>query len=534
MNLLVYGPLLQLLATIVFVWFTWRLLKQDRRKPSLRSVAILVLGDIGRSPRMMYHAESFAKLEFETFFIGYRGSKPVASLLSLPLVRFVYLSEPPSSLSKLPFILLAPIKILHQIATILEALFFRVPHPPEFILVQNPPSIPTLALVWLAGRLRGSKVIIDWHNLGYSILALKLGNDHPFVKIAKRFEAWFGQTAYAHLFVTQAMRDHLVREWKLIGHKAVLHDRPPAHFRRASPPETHELFQRLRPSLSTLTRFFPPSSPPYSTPFTHVTTTTPSPTVTPSPSNSDLSMPSLRPERPALLISSTSWTPDEDFSILIEALGMYDKRAKEIDRELLEGKGDGKPLPKVLMVVTGKGPLREKYMKEIQRLQIGRDDSGDDGWKWVRCVSLWLEAEDYPVLLGSADLGISLHSSSSALDLPMKIVDMFGCGLPVCALDFACLHELVKDGTNGLVFKNAEQLAAQIEGLLASFPKSPSLSALHSSLLKSSKPPEGAATQHLRHHGGLIGEEGDHWEWNTWDENWGRVVKPLILRDAMR
>ena len=52
-------------------------------------------------------------------------------------------------------------------------------------MAKNPPSIPTLALVWLIGALRGSKVIIDWHNLGYSILALNLGSNHLFVKLAK-------------------------------------------------------------------------------------------------------------------------------------------------------------------------------------------------------------------------------------------------------------------------------------------------------------------------------------------------------------
>src|SRR5262249_59722186 len=77
-------------------------------------------------------------------------------------------------------------------------------------------------------------------------------------------------------------------------------------------------------------------------------------------------------------------------------------------------------------------------------------------------------AEDSPLLLGAADVGISLHRSASGVDLPMKIADMFGAGLPVLALDYGpVLREMVAPGTNGRLFSDAATLAGALAALLA-------------------------------------------------------------------
>lgn len=51
--------------------------------------------------------------------------------------------------------------------------------------------------------------------------------------------------------------------------------------------------------------------------------------------------------RPALLLSSTSYTPDEDFMIMVKALDILDK--------------DPKAPAKIQVVVTGRGPEKAKY-----------------------------------------------------------------------------------------------------------------------------------------------------------------------------
>ena len=59
--------------------------------------------------------------------------------------------------------------------------------------------------------------------------------------------------------------------------------------------------------------------------------------------------------RPWLLVSSTSWTPDEDFGILLRALEMLDGEVGRLDAEGMGG------FPGVVCVVTGKGPEKDMY-----------------------------------------------------------------------------------------------------------------------------------------------------------------------------
>lgn len=408
-----------------------------------QTVVVLVLGDIGRSPRMQYHALSLSKLGFKVQLVGYKGSEPHRALLEDKNIAYQHIPDVPESVLNKPrilFPLFGSLKVLHQLFFLFIILGYAV-DPPAYLLVQIPPSIPTLALSQFICYIRKTRLIIDWHNLAYTILGLRLGKTHPMVKISRTYEKVLGRHAYAHLTVSDTMKTWLMQHFSLVGLVTTLHDHAPSQFKTL----------RVEESIQFLT-----------------------------------SIPELEsfiPGKDRLVVSSTSWTPDEDFSILLTSLEHYDANNEAQNK------------PRLFVVITGKGPQKEHYMARVAQLKL----------KSVIIKSLWLATDDYPKLLACADIGVCLHTSSSGLDLPMKVVDMFGCGIPVLAYQFDALHELVVEGLNGRTFGDAEDLAQCLLGLFAGGEQgSAHLAQLHEGAKKASE--------------------------KKWEENWTAHAAPIFRK----
>lgn len=128
----VFAVLLASGLSFVLKFIYWRFTRRTRA----RTVAVVVLGDVGRSPRMMYHAQSFAREGFQTYIIGYYDSQLPRSLRQLPLAYKIPLSPFPLAFLRLPFIVMAPFKVIWQIDSLLNSLTLKLPHIPEFIIVQ--------------------------------------------------------------------------------------------------------------------------------------------------------------------------------------------------------------------------------------------------------------------------------------------------------------------------------------------------------------------------------------------------------------
>lgn len=373
------------------------------RGPTSRKkvVTLIVLGDVGHSPRMCYHATLFSNLDYQVNLCGYVESEPPLAVIEDVNIDIIPIHAIQNKLN-LPYFAFAAQKVvlqLFQLFKLLADLRYT-----NYYFIQNPPSVPVLAIVVLFMKFfnRRAKLIIDWHNLNYTILQLKIQNEsHPFVKVLKLYEKYLARFAFLNITVTHSMKNFLIEDFNLTPLKIViLHDRPGEQFVPLKNESQKEAIIKKQPFFQDVQNI------------------------------NDYK----------ILVTSTSYTPDEDLNGLLDSLKIYDVSSRD--------------LPPLLLIITGKGPLKQQFLTRVAELKF---------LKRILVKSVWLEAEDYPKVLSVADLAISLHRSSSGMDLPMKILDFFGVGLPVISLQFPAIGELVKDNFNGMIVNSGKKTTEKEE-----------------------------------------------------------------------
>ncbi|HYC01529.1 MAG TPA: hypothetical protein VEC57_20525 [Candidatus Limnocylindrales bacterium] len=377
---------------------------------------------------MLYHAQALADEGYDVTLLGYRGHALPADVLGRNAIRVRYLRSPPRLKAGAAglFVQVLWRGLLQPLELLVRILAARRPMPrgrgsqrtnarppASILLVQVPPAIPNLTVAALAGRLCGCRIIVDWHNFGWSMLALRARAGSALIGAARAYERWSGTLAHAHLCVSSAMRDVLTKEWKL-SPVAVLHDKPADVFLAAVPAD----LQKLRGLLGHVAG--PPSG------------------------DSDLAV-----------VTSTSWTADEDMDLLLRALVHLDV--------CLAGGDTTARVPAIVqppfleLFATGDGAARADWERRAAAA----------GLRHVTIRTGWLDLELYACLLASCDVGLSLHRSASGVDLPMKILDMHGARLPVAALDYGpCLNEVLAPEESTLKFRSDRELSLLLHQLL--------------------------------------------------------------------
>lgn len=376
-------------------------------------VTILVLGDLGRSPRMLNHALALAENGTDVCIGGYTETPVDSAVRNHPRIRLYRVRSLPRAPQGAPRFWFLLGTALRSVCLLLESFWFLLiqTRRADAVLVQNPPTIPTLFAGWVAARMRRSLFIVDWHNFGYTMLTTRLEPEHFVIRLAKTWEGWLGRKADANFCVSTAMRRVLIDDFGLAA-PIVLYDRPREIL------QTLPITERSGPARNVLARV-------------------------------GLTL----PDNSALAVCPTSWGADEDMDLLLAGLELWDSQA------------NAQPL-QLMVLITGRGPLREAFEQRLASIS----------WRRVTLRTAFLDPADYRELLRAAHFGVSLHRSSSGVDLPMKIIDLFGARTPTCVLDYSsCLAEQIQPGHTALTFRSGAEFAQRIDELLTGFPSQPQL-----------------------------------------------------------
>ena len=278
-------------------------------------VTVVVLGDLGRSPRMQYHAEALAAHQIDVDVVARAGSA-LHRAASRPSPHHL------SSVASGPRGLAAA----GAAGAGRGRAGRRADAPPSFPVPgritqarrdpgaesagdPDPPGGPRRRPA--APRAPGGGLAqprLDGARAGARRAAI------PLIALARAFETALGRRADAHLCVSEALRQALQARWR-IRPVTVFRDRPAERFAPLTAEGRRAQRRRLFDTLG------------------------------------------FAASEPALIVSPTSWTRDEDFDLLLDAV-------RRCDALLADRAG----FPDLLVLLTGRGPRRARYEAALAAL----------------------------------------------------------------------------------------------------------------------------------------------------------------------
>ena len=126
-------------------------------------ISVIVLGDLARSPRMLNHVYSLLSHDCKVNLIGYEDSAlPKVFLSNQNLKIFSLRSKTLSSIKFLSgklFIIYALIRMIIESLQLLIILLRT--YKSKVFLIQNPPSMPVLAIAYIVSCIYSTELIID-------------------------------------------------------------------------------------------------------------------------------------------------------------------------------------------------------------------------------------------------------------------------------------------------------------------------------------------------------------------------------------
>ena len=187
-------------------------------------------------------------------------------------------------------------------------------------------------------RRRGVRFVIDWHNLGYTVLRLRIGGWHPAVRFARWLERRDARRVDGNLCVSRALAAFLESRFG-VQNACVLYDRPASVFVPLQRAEREQFRQALFARLG------------------------------------------IRGTVVGFIVCPTSWTEDEDFDVAIDAVWRLEERIRG-----WEASEASRRFPDLVILVTGDGTRRAEFERRFAGLPARR----------IQLRSRWLEPEDYP------------------------------------------------------------------------------------------------------------------------------------------